>query len=85
MVESKEKLKNYGQIQYANVYQSLHIGCQRYGGIDPNYEDVKESYKDVEEYKKFFNEILKFDKVEEFTDKSDANLNEARKKIKDKL
>jgi hypothetical protein len=39
----------------------------------------------VEEYKKFFNEILKFDKVEEFTDKSDANLNEARKKIKDKL
>ncbi len=39
----------------------------------------------MEEYKKFFKDILKFDKVEEFTDNSDANLKDARKKIKDKL
>jgi len=81
-MESTDKDKNYEGIQYANIYQSLHIGCKRYGGIDPNYSDVSEPYVDVEKYKSFFKEKLKFDKVEEFTDKSNMDYTDARNKIK---
>ncbi len=57
-MESTDKDKNYERIQYANIYQSLHIGCKRYGDIDPNYKDVSETHVDVEKYKSFFKDKL---------------------------
>ncbi len=39
-MQSSDKEKYYEQIEYANIYQSIHIGCQRYGGIDDAYGDV---------------------------------------------
>ena len=62
---------------YANLYQSLHIGCKNYSGISEEFGTVSESYNDVEKYMKFFLNDLKFKKkfVNSITD-DNINLSE---------
>ena len=48
---------------FANLCQSLHLGCNDYKSLNNNLmTEVKESHNDLSEYEKFFKKLL-YDKV----------------------
>jgi hypothetical protein len=63
MEEIKLEESKFEGIEYANLYQSLHIGCMDYGGInEKEFPKIEKSYEDVKKYEDFFTKELKFEK-----------------------
>ena len=57
-------------VLYANLCQSLHIGCINYEKlkIDDFKSKVSESHNDVDKYANFFKEELRYDEVNKLKD-----------------
>ena len=59
------------EIEFANKYQSLHIGCNNYEEVkSPSFKQVFRSHDEVKRYKGFFKEELCYDSVIDITDES---------------
>ena len=81
-MESTKPKSKKSPIDYANITQSLHIGCNGYENLRmEEFKNLQESYNDVNKYCEFFKIELQYDRSSRYTDETKSGQKDARKRI----